>query len=131
MTYWHVVDVVAGLTHPCTTRSSALRGETWTVLSARHDGHLLATPMVGHPGHRGRVYDLAVLPANRAEEVGSLLMREAEDWLRTRGAVKLQLMVRHSNEAVVSFYEHLGDEEADVTVMSRWLRTPVECPVAD
>ena len=51
-------------------------------------------------------------------------MDEAEQWLRRRGVVKLNLMVRHSNRAVVGFYEQLGYNDAEVTVLSRWLVDP-------
>ena len=114
-----------GLTRPWNDAAfdfdRALQGETSTVLGARLDGELVGTVMVGHDGHRGWVYYLAVAPSCRGIGLGSQLMSAAEDWLRAKGAVKIQLMVRHSNEEVVAFYEHLGYEDAEVTVLSRWL----------
>lgn len=80
--------------------------------------------MVGHDGHRGWVYYLAVKPANRRGGVGSRLMQEAESWLRERDVVKLNLMVRHSNAEALSFYQQLGYEDAEVTVLARWLVEP-------
>ena len=50
------------------------------------------------------------------------MMQEAEAWLRQRGVAKLQLMVRHDNAEALGFYERLGYEVADVTVLARWLR---------
>jgi ribosomal protein S18 acetylase RimI-like enzyme len=35
--------------------------------------------------------------------------------------VKVQVMVRHTNDAVVTFYEAIGYEVADVSVLARWL----------
>jgi ribosomal protein S18 acetylase RimI-like enzyme len=49
------------------------------------------------------------------------MVQAAEDWLRQRGIVKVQLLVRETNTKVVSFYEHLGFEVAPRVVMSRWL----------
>jgi ribosomal protein S18 acetylase RimI-like enzyme len=49
------------------------------------------------------------------------MVRAAENWLRQRGIVKVQLLVRETNTKVVSFYEHLGFEVAQRVVMSRWL----------
>lgn len=75
--------------------------------------------MVGHDGHRGWVYYLAVARAHQRLGVGSELMRAAEDWLRKMGAMKLQLMVRRENESALDFYEDVGYEIRDVKVLSR------------
>ena len=48
-------------------------------------------------------------------------MSVAENWLREHSAVKIQLMVRSTKEAVLGFYEHLGYEDADVQVRSKRL----------
>jgi ribosomal protein S18 acetylase RimI-like enzyme len=48
-------------------------------------------------------------------------MRSAEEWLRERGVVKVQLMVRQTNVEVSAFYEHLGYENSDVSVLAKWL----------
>ena len=77
--------------------------------------------MVGKDGHRGWIYYLAMDESQRGTGLGRQLMTVAEDWLRQRGAVKVQLMVRSANEAVLGFYDHLGYEDADVQVRSKWL----------
>ena len=77
--------------------------------------------MVGHDGHRGWVYYLAVEENRRGTGLGAHLMSAAENWLREHGAVKVQLMVRSTNEAVLGFYEHLGYEDANVQVRSKRL----------
>ena len=51
-------------------------------------------------------------------------MQAAEDWLRQRGVVKVQLMVRETNTKVVSLYEHLDYEVTPRIVMAKWLREP-------
>jgi len=38
-----------------------------------------------------------------------------------RGAVKVQLMVRHTNTAVTGFYDRLGYADADVRVLAKRL----------
>ena len=45
--------------------------------------------MVGHDGHRGWVYYLAVTAGARRRGLGRELMRASEDWLRARGVPKL------------------------------------------
>ena len=52
------------------------------------------------------------------------MVQAAENWLRQRNVVKVQLLVRETNTKVVSFYEHLGFEVTPRVVMSRWLGKP-------
>jgi ribosomal protein S18 acetylase RimI-like enzyme len=115
----------AGLTRPWNAPEldlqRALDGETSTVLGAFHSEKLVGTAMVGHDGHRGWVYYLAVDESQRGSGRGRRMMTEAEDWLREHGAVKSQLMVRSTNEAVLGFYDHLGYEDAQVQVRTKWL----------
>lgn len=99
----------------------ALRGSSSTVLGVRHRGRLVATAMVGHDGHRGWVYYLAVDPSRRRTGLGAEMVQAAEEWLRQTGTVKIQLMVRDSNASVTAFYEGLGYTDAGVRVLSRWL----------
>jgi ribosomal protein S18 acetylase RimI-like enzyme len=49
------------------------------------------------------------------------MVQAAEEWLRQRGVVKVQLLVRETNTKVVSFYERLGYEVAPRVIMSKWL----------
>jgi len=115
----------AGLTRPwnppATDLRRALDGTTSTVLGAFRDGRLVGTVMVGHDGHRGWVYYLAVAEDERGTGLGRRLMAAAETWLVERGAVKLQLMVRESNTAVTGFYDRLGYADADVRVLAKRL----------
>lgn len=82
---------------------------------------LMATIMVGYDGHRGWVYYLAVHPGYRRTGLGKRLMNAAEDWLRERGAPKIQLMVRSDNVDVIAFYEALGLARQDVVTLGRRL----------
>jgi ribosomal protein S18 acetylase RimI-like enzyme len=38
--------------------------------------------------------------------------------------VKLNLMVRNGNDGALNFYRRLGFEDANVTVLARWLVGP-------
>ncbi len=78
--------------------------------------------MVGFDGHRGWVYYLAVSPDQRRTGLGRVLMAAAEDWLRARGAPKLQLMVREDNAVALDFYESLGLERQKVVTLGRFLK---------
>lgn len=99
----------------------AIEGPTSAVLGIKKDGELIGTVMVGSDGHRGWVYYLSVSISHQRVGLGSELMRGAEEWLRQKGAVKVQLMVRSENESAMTFYERAGYEPSDVNVLSRWL----------
>jgi ribosomal protein S18 acetylase RimI-like enzyme len=119
---WHD----SGLTRPWNDPEADLRravsGHASAVLAAvGDDGGLLATAMVGHDGHRGWVYYLAVDATARGRGIGQRMMEACESWVRSRGIPKIQLMVRTTNQAAVGFYEHLGYAGADVVVLARWL----------
>lgn len=77
--------------------------------------------MVGHDGHRGWIYYLAVRPDRRRSGLGRELMRASEQWLSERHVPKVQLMVRTTNAAVVEFYESLGYEDGEVLVLGKFL----------
>jgi ribosomal protein S18 acetylase RimI-like enzyme len=115
----------AGLTRPWNEPAMdfrrAIEGPTSCVLGLRDGGDLVGTVMVGHDGHRGWVYYLAVCTERRRQGLGRVLMAASEDWLRTKGAVKVQLMVRRENESALGFYQQIDYEESAVVVLSRWL----------
>ena len=77
--------------------------------------------MVGHDGHRGWVYYLAVADEAQGRGLGRELMVAAEAWLVDRGIPKIQFMVRTDNAAVIEFYDHLGYQRQDVVVLGRRL----------
>lgn len=118
---WNDVGLTRPWNDPQHDFDRALVGATSTVLGVLQDDELLGTAMVGHDGHRGWVYYLAVARAHQRQGLGARLMRAAEEWLRARGAVKVQVMVRRTNDSVVTFYETIGYETSDVAVLARWL----------
>ncbi len=63
----------------------ARRRDNSTVLVGRDGDAIAATAMVGHDGHRGWVYYVAVSPERRGRGFGSTIMAAAEDWLRRAG----------------------------------------------
>lgn len=115
----------AGLTRPWNDATAdcrrALRGPDSTVLAVTDDVGLIATAMVGHDGHRGWVYSLAVAERCRGRGFGAQLMSACEDWVRARGIPKVQLMVRSENSDVLSFYDRIGYDRSDVVVLGKRL----------
>ena len=82
---------------------------------------LIGTALVGHDGHRGWVYYLAIARQAQGEGRGAALMVACESWLRERGVPKLNLMVRRGNADAEAFYDALGYEVDAVCVRSRRL----------
>jgi ribosomal protein S18 acetylase RimI-like enzyme len=115
----------AGLTRlwnpPAIDLQRALDGPASTVLGTFNEEQLVGTVMAGHDGHRGWIYYLAVDESHRGAGLGRDLMAAAEAWLQEHEAVKVQLMVRTGNAAVLGFYDHLGYEDSDVHVRSKRL----------
>ncbi|WP_353217257.1 GNAT family acetyltransferase [Sandarakinorhabdus sp.] len=113
----------AGLTRPwndpLADAHRALAGPASTILACHAGGRLVGTVMVGHDGHRGWVYYLAVADDCRRAGHGRALMAAALDWLRAAGMPRLNLMVRTGNDAVLGFYEALGFRVADVQVLQQ------------
>ncbi|MCD2191870.1 GNAT family acetyltransferase [Actinomycetospora endophytica] len=122
---WHETGLTRPWNDPAADLTRALNGPSSTVLAAV-DGHrgadnlLIGTVMVGHDGHRGWAYYLAVSPSRRRHGIGRALMHTAEQWLAGR-VPKLQLMVRSENAAAAQFYQQLGYTPSDVLVLARWI----------
>ncbi len=125
-----IADVIAlwqrcGLTRPWNDPAAdialARKQANATVLIGRDGSGIVATVLVGHDGHRGWVYYVAVDPACQGKGHGRAIMHAAEQWLRARGIEKLQLLVRPDNTKVQAFYETLGYGEQQRVIFTKWL----------
>ena len=125
-----ITDVIAlwqrcGLTRPWNDPAAdialARKGPNAAMLVGRDGRGIAASVLVGHDGHRGWVYYVAVDPDDRHKGYGRVIMDAAEDWLRVRGIEKLQLMVRPDNSQVQAFYQSLGYFEQERIVYAKWL----------
>jgi ribosomal protein S18 acetylase RimI-like enzyme len=114
-----------GLTRPWNDPAAdialARRGSNATILIGRADGAIVASALVGHDGHRGWVYYVAVDPGRQKQGLGRTIMNAAEQWLREAGLPKLQLLVRRENAKAGAFYRGIGYEEADTIVFAKWI----------
>jgi ribosomal protein S18 acetylase RimI-like enzyme len=88
------------------------------------ESKIVATAMVGHDGHRGWIYYVAVAPKHQEKGAGREIMAHAEGWLAQRGVPKAMLMIRETNKKVIGFYERLGYAVEQRVVMGRWLKKP-------
>lgn len=82
-------------------------------------GSLIASVLVGHDGHRGWIYYVAVDPKHQGVGHGQGIVEAAEAWLTARGVPKAQLMIRETNSAVQAFYQRLGYFDEPRLVMSK------------
>jgi len=99
----------------------ARAGSNAAILVGRADGKIIAAVMVGHDGHRGWLYYLAVDPNLRGRGHGRAMTQAAEQWLARCGIAKVMLMVRPDNLAVHDFYAALGYFDQPRAVLAKWL----------
>lgn len=124
---WQACGLTRPWNDPVEDFARAIAGTASAVLVMRAsdvecaEDAILGSVMVGFDGHRGWLYYFAVAPDRRRGGIGRALMAAAEDWLRTRGAPKIQLMVREDNVAALGFYEALGLERQKVVTLGRFI----------
>lgn len=116
---WRTCGLTRPWNDPVQDIAFARGGPASTVLVTEVGGEIAATIMVGHDGHRGMLYYLAVDPARQRRGLGRAAVRAAEAWLASRGVWKVNLLVRPENAAVMAFYERLGYEVNPVMCMAR------------
>jgi hypothetical protein len=121
ITLWRRAGLVREWNDPTGDIALARRDGNATVLLGRVDGAAAASVLVGHDGHRGWVYYVSVDPDHRNKGYGRAIMQAAEDWLRARGILKLQLMVRGDNAKVNAFYQSIGYYDQQRTTFAKWL----------
>lgn len=118
---WRACGLTRPWNDPAADFARALSGASSCVLGAcGPTGELVGTVMVGHDGHRGWMYYLAVSPDHHRAGIGRRLVEAAERWVADRGLPKMMLMVRASNADVVAFYAGLGYDDQDTRVMGRF-----------
>ncbi len=112
---WQACELTRPWNDPEKDLRFALAGAASTVLIGKHDDQVIASVMVGHDGHRGALYYLAVSPQHRGKGFGCVIHDAAIAWLRELGVWKINLLVRSDNAKVKGYYEALGYDTNDVT----------------
>jgi ribosomal protein S18 acetylase RimI-like enzyme len=118
---WQRCGLTRSWNDPSADIALARRGPNSTILIGRAGNAIVASAMVGHDGHRGWVYYVAVDPDSQRKDVGRAIMAAAEDWLRALGVTKIMLMVRPDNAGVRAFYDKLGYDEQERVIYAKWL----------
>jgi ribosomal protein S18 acetylase RimI-like enzyme len=115
---WQACGLTVPYNHPAADFRFALNKPNSDILVL---DDLTGSVMVGHDGHRGWLYYVAVAPDRRRQGFGRALVAAAEAWLKQRGVPKVHLMVRETNQAVASFYQRLGYDSMPRINMQKWL----------
>ena len=121
VTLWQRCGLTRPWNDPHADIALARRGAHSTILVGRRNGGVISSVMVGHDGHRGWLYYLAVDPDAQRQRYGAAMTVAAEDWLRLRGVNKAMLMVRTDNVDVRAFYDALGYGAQERIVFAKWL----------
>ena len=85
------------------------------------ESELIASCMAGYDGHRGWIYFLAVKISYQRSGFAAKLVGHAEIDLIKLGCPKVELMVRNTNDNVISFYKSVGYDTDPVMVLSKRL----------
>lgn len=120
-TLWDNCGLVRWWNNPQVDFDGFLKHDNARLLVGESDGRLVGTVAVGHDGHRGWMYYLAIHPNHRNQGYGRQLVRASEIWLSEQSIPKAQLMLRGSNQAAKGFYDALGYEIQAAGVYGRWL----------
>lgn len=117
---WRACDLTRPWNDPGSDIDTCIsKAESTILIGEDADGAVIATVMVGHDGHRGWLYYLAVSPAQQKAGLGRQMVSAAEDWVKARGIPKVMLMVRPENDKVRAFYDALGYTEEPRVIFSR------------
>ena len=119
---WEEAKLTRPWNNPNDDIKNALSTPTSTILLLCTLEQIIGTVMVGYDGHRGWIYYLAVKEKFQKRGYGKYLVKEAEQWLKSRNVPKINLMIRTGNEAVKQFYQSCKYKESEVIVMEKWLK---------
>jgi ribosomal protein S18 acetylase RimI-like enzyme len=118
---WHACGLTRPWNDPARDIAFARGKPNSEVLVGCCNGHIVASAMVGHDGHRGAMYYVSVDPALRRRGLGRQIVAAAEAWLELRGVWKINLLVRNGNEKTLGFYRELGYGLGAVQQIEKWI----------
>jgi ribosomal protein S18 acetylase RimI-like enzyme len=121
---WREAGMLSDLNDPREDFKFALSGPASTIFVATDASVVAGSVMVGHDGHRGNIYYVAVALRFRRRGIGGQLVRAAERWLKDAGVRKIHLLVLNDNLGVTPFYEKLGYGAAPAKLLRKWLVDP-------
>jgi len=118
---WQQCNLIAPWNNPKKDIERKLNDSPELFFVGEVDNKIITSCMAGYDGHRGWIYYLAVKQDLQREGVASTIMKHAEQELRRIGCPKIDLMVRKSNNEVISFYHRIEYRDDPVVVLSKRL----------
>ncbi len=91
-------------------------------LVSEERGRIVGAVMGGYDGRRGLVYHLAVREDERERGLGTALMDELEQRLRSKGCLKMYLLITPDNLDILEYYRRRGWSVMDTAIMGKELR---------
>jgi len=106
---WAAAGSLPSVTDSLDELTGLMAADPQALLVAELDGVLVGSLIAAWDGWRGSFYRLAVSPGHRRKGLATMLLREGEQRLRERGAVRLTAIVVDDDEAgAMSFWKATG-----------------------
>lgn len=118
---WHRCELTRPWNDPQRDIERAHAQPATRILVGTLDDRVMASGMVGHDGHRGWLYYLAVDPAERGHGYGAEIIAIAERYLIDIGCPKLMMMVRPGQPRLNAYYERLGFRDNAIVAFGKRL----------
>jgi len=118
---WQKTNLVRPWNDPHQDCCRALKEQASELFVSKIEGTIIGSVMAGYEGHRGWIYYLAVCPSCQNCGVGKKLYFHAEEWLKRKGAPKIQILIRRDNDQIIDFYKKIGFEVSSSILMGKQL----------
>jgi ribosomal protein S18 acetylase RimI-like enzyme len=100
---WQSSGLVTGRSDTRDSLQKQMKRDPDLFLVAEEDGRIIGVIMGRWEGRRGWINRLAVVPEYRNNELGSKLVEEVEERLKTKGCEKVNLLIDGGNASVQDF----------------------------
>jgi ribosomal protein S18 acetylase RimI-like enzyme len=101
---WDAASAMPSVTDTREGLLGLLASDRGALIVVECDGAVVGSLIAAWDGWRGSFYRLAVRPERRRQGIATALLREGEDRLRTRGAVRLTAIVASDDPTAISFW---------------------------
>ncbi len=118
---WSTCNLVRPCNNPEKDIKRKLKVDPDLFLVGVSNGKVIASVMGGYEGHRGWINYLAVDPSHQRKGYGKAIMEEIEERVEAKGAPKINIQIRSTNESVIDFYKSIGYKTDDVIGMGKRL----------
>ena len=118
---WQSSGLVTGRSDTRESLQKQMKRDPDLFLVAEEDGRIIGVIMGRWEGRRGWINRLAIVPEHRNNKLGSKLVEEVEERLKTKGCEKVNLLIDGGNASVQDFYRKIGYSNDDLIFMEKWL----------